>query len=819
MNEFLCRQKNNDDNKNTFSGIDFVNEYRNRVDSLQTLLSELEDFQSFLKEETITIIHKEYNSFIEFSSQLNNISSNNLDPSTTILPSCLNQLKSFEHVIFNMLEKIKNQLLIKKIANEKKMIGKKLLEIYQQLQNDVKIMIQQAFENVFNEKKDQKQIDDNNQKEGTMNNDEHASEMKDFKLFNLLDNNNELQGLLNLGEEDNQAMNGKEEEQDKKIYWFLYVADILKRTSNSLKEIEKNLLELSELSSQLINNNKLSGTIIDNKINNTKNINDKQHLITLFEMYERVEELLREVEKDFIKKVNEIFIYSIKNNLKFYLIDCLEAFSYLNKMELLENQLFLNIVTPTVNEIFKKENLFKCKNNFEEFTNLIYNKLIEELYIKLLPLLNIILTENLQNNNLQNTIIKYNFITNGVLQPIINNLTNDNCKFLYEYRNVKQFHLMFKEQKKFLENLQIKFVPKHETLKFQEYIQLNLMKKWQLKIYFLLVKQNIVKEFENVLLQQKQEYSLENNIQGTLAGKWGIVKDRFNDLLMNQIFNVKYVYLNELNYEFILLYIQLVGRFQKWIIEDYLPFMVNSTKQLNNNENMITELCLLISKLQQLIDILNVYFEENKNDIPFKDELIEIVKTRLLFDNQLKSSQLLSLIEENIINALSERCIETLISKVSNAYSLTTQSKLNNNQASYFISEVFKPLIQFKNFNEKELNSICLKKIICQVIFNTCEQFKLKCIKIVETTRKTQQSLERLKKKKGSNSNSTINGIQDQIVKDTNTLEEILLENFKIIIVDNNMLLDKNINSGVVACMKPLEELKLGIQQFKDEEE
>jgi len=712
-----------DDGSSSFSAVDFVNEYRSRVDSLDSLLEELQEFKDFLKEETISIIHKEYSSFIEFSRKLNTIT---IDQVNSSMPNLIHQMKEFESFIHNLIDRCEAELLTKRLASKQEFLSKKLLDLYQLLRHNIIPKLQSEKERISGS---------------------------------------------NFSNDD--------------TYIFTPIAEQLDHCSACLKQIGDALLELSE-----------EGAKTESTLQN-------QHLAVLFEFYEQVEGILKEAEDLFSKQVCATLSYFIKNNCKnkgsdsyritlVKLMDCMESCTN-GKTQVLEQYLKDHVVSNALDTILNMDVVLQCKNNPEQFTKtLIYDKIIENLLNLLDPILDIILCmgnriqyrevleSNFLNiedellgekqtpdssNQLHRIVKSYKFATNSILDSIAGHLHSDQCKFLYEYRNVKVFHAMFNQQKAFVEQLIEKFVPNHEAACFREQVQTTLMKKWQTKIYFALVKQQIVKDFESVIAQQKNltQVTLEN----MCSTQYSNVTDKLNELIVNYIFNPETTYMDELSNDFGLLFIQIITRYQKWIIEHYIPQVSIVSKNLSQTQESISnQYCALVQRLfaftQNLNNDIKVETFKGSHAQEIKTALIQSATHRLLFKTEnndiITLSPVLNVIEEKLVMILREVCINVVASSKS-SYSWTSTNASN---ASSYISEVFKSLIQFKN-QQGDMNKIFLNDIIQKVVMETCERFKSECVNIMEGYKKTQQSLERLKKKKGgSNKNSTI---QDQILR------------------------------------------------------
>ncbi|EFC47353.1 predicted protein [Naegleria gruberi] len=535
----------------SFSAVDFVNEYRSRVDSLDTLLEELQEFKDYLKEETISIIHKEYSSFIEFSSKLNTIT---VDQVTTSMPSLIQQMKEFESFIHNLMSKCEKELLVKRRATQKEYISKKLLEIYQLVKFNIFLKLNSEKEKV-------------------------DSNSTDF------------------GSED---------------CIFSSIADHLKFCTNTLKQIEGTLLELSE-----------------ENISTHTNM-EKQHMVVLFEFYEKVDALLKDAENLYLGQLSSSFLYFLKLNgqtgkqeelyhvglLK--ILDCMESLYLFGNVGLIEDRLAISIVNPLLDSIFTKECITQCKNNPEiNVKTLLYDTINTKLALVMDPILEInnigegsspftttIMADYMisqDDNHLHTFIKRYNFINNSVLQPVISKLHSDQCKFLFEYRNTKTFHTMFLTQKQFTDDFCKRFVSRHEMDLFTYTLHTVIKTKWQTKIYFALVKQQAVKEFEAALSQQvqsnQQEVSLENACDLRLKG----VMDKMIDLVKNSLFNPSSTFLPELTQDFLTLYIQTTSRFQKWLLEQYIPQLLTVCKNLSQDGSATPGyLCSLISKLVDL---------------------------------------------------------------------------------------------------------------------------------------------------------------------------------------------------------------------------
>ncbi|KAG2387414.1 hypothetical protein C9374_001746 [Naegleria lovaniensis] len=724
----------------TFSAIDFVNEYRSRVDSLDTLLEELQEFKEFLKEETISIIHKEYSSFIEFSRKLNTIT---IDQMNSSMPTLIHQMKEFENFIYNLISKCEKELHSKKRASQKEFISKKLLEIFTLLKSNLipKLQLEAEKQSVANH---------------------------EFSEDDLI---------------------------------FSSMADHVKQCSESMKQIEVILLELSEE-------------------NISENILEKQHMAALFEFYEKVDVALKQTEQLFLDQVCSTFIFFIKINSKtlarsnynislLKILDCMEGCYLFNNKRLLEQCLEQELINPLLDTIASKENLLQCKNNPEQHVKvLLYDNILQQVGNAIDPLLDILFSLERKSNieeliqtgytdagidtgpYIRKIVTSFKFITASVFQPISNRLQSDPCKFLYEYRNVKTFHFMFQGQKRFINEFKQKFVPKHETNTFTTAVKTLLLKKWQTKIYFALVKQQVVKDFESII-SQKATSSSKDNINSESI--FTAITDKLVDLILNTIFNPDTTFLDEMSEDFILLFIQLISRYRKWLLEQLIPSMIQTSKNTTQEDELLSRLCTLAKRLVGVVDRLSGSIRmdifSSTRTPQIKELLYNSLSERIgITEETEKFSPVFSSLIENIVNILKDKSIQIIASRLTQSYNFTTVTGANNS-ASPFTQEIFKKLIQFQNQDFAKTNKVFLKRILHQVVYDTCNQYKIECMKIVESNKKTQQSIDRFSKNKVNKVASII----DQIIRDCNKLEEI---------IKDQLFLD------VKEPMEPLEQLR-----------
>nr|CAG4715837.1 unnamed protein product [Naegleria fowleri] len=716
------------DDSRTFSAIDFVNEYRSRVDSLDTLLEELQEFKEFLKEETISIIHKEYSSFIEFSRKLNTITIDQMNS----MPTLIHQMKDFENFMYDLKSKCEKELKSKKRASQKEFISKKLLEIYTLLKSNLIPKLQ--------------------------------------------------------SEQEKRSVANQEFSEDDLI--FSSMADHIKQCSESMKQIELILLELSE---ENISENSL----------------EKQHLAVLFEFYEKVDLALKQTEQLFLDQVCSTFIYFIKINNKtlprrnyeislLKILDCMEGCYLFNNTRLLEQYLEQELINPLLDTIMNKENLIQCKNNPEQQVKaLLYDNILQQVGNAIDPLLDILFSFERKSNILElihssyisnatesyvrKIVSSFRFITSSVFQSVSNRLQSDPCKFLYEYRNVKTFHFMFKEQKRFINDFKQQNVPQHEENNFNIAVKSLLLKKWQTKIYFTLVKQQIVKDFEWII-SQKTTSSKDNNINN--ESKFTSITDKMVDLILNSIFNPDTTFLDEMSEDFVLLFIQLISRYRKWLLEEYIPWMIQSSKQTTQEDELLSWLCTLAKRLVGLVNRLSSSIRTDIFPNQHASQIKELISNSLserigIIEETETFSPVFSSLIENIVNLLKDKSIQIIASRLTQSYNFTTATGANNSP-SPFTQEIFKKLIQFQSQDFAKTNKVFLKRILQKVVYDTCNQYKIECMKIVESNKKTQQSIDRIKK----NKSNKVASIRGQIIRDCNRLEEIIKDQLLLEVKD-----------------------------------
>jgi hypothetical protein len=115
-----------------FNPTTFVTRYRAQVDTLQTLQQECTELYEFLKEHTISLIHSDYNSFIEFSAQLAQLK-DQVEQVSQPLPSLNQPLFTFNAYLERVVSQCNTQLSNLENAQLKKKIAQELLLIHSQL--------------------------------------------------------------------------------------------------------------------------------------------------------------------------------------------------------------------------------------------------------------------------------------------------------------------------------------------------------------------------------------------------------------------------------------------------------------------------------------------------------------------------------------------------------------------------------------------------------------------------------------------------------------------------------------------------------------
>ncbi len=622
----------------SFSANDFVQEFRSRVDNLDTLKQELAQFHHFLKEETISIIHRDYNAFIEFSGQLESIK-DQVDQVKSSLPQVKESMQQFSSLVDTIVTQCSVQQTRVKNAQKKREQATFLLHVHTQLD-----LLSKEYEQTGTDGESliaiAKQL-------------QHVRSQLDTVIQH-------------------------SHSQDPQLVQFC--AQCEEQWSTTSNKIQQSLQTV------------LLGT-------------DSELLLT----------------------------------------HCLEAFSVCKKQRDVELLLEEKWMRPILDSLHVSN-----KRNIQDPKDTLYGPLLDAIHERFELLLRV----STSDENYER--LGFEFLNRTIL-PVLCQQLQEN-KNLYEYRDKVRFHEQYLAQHNFfmeIEQRYIQTIDQLDLFRQSESLQA-LSQKWQLKIYFMLIKQEIAKEFETTCSQaQKQKKNDTQEITfPVLLQCW--------NLLFDQLFTPK-VFIYRLTHDFLNLYIRMLSRLQKWVLE----YITNSS--VEDSATLLAQLYLLRDLIQtKLLSKVQGQFSE-----PILETCRKVIQEsadRLLLDPK----QVLQPIGEKIVQHYASQCstaFANLGKKISVARSMHSTAATH----SQYVVQILPSLIQFtKKFELAEVKT-WTKEIIEIVIrnyLNVCQEF-------LEMDRKMNESLKKLRNQSNSGAGDTTRLSQLQL--DVAELTKLIQQNFPYI--------------------------------------
>jgi hypothetical protein len=631
----------------SFSANDFVQEFRSRVDNLDTLKQELAQFHHFLREETVSIIHRDYNSFIEFSGQLESIK-DQVEQVKSNLPQVRESIQQFSALVDNVVTQCMVQQNRVKNAQKKREKAMYLLNIRTQLE--------------------------------------------------LLEANN--------------------------------ITDQSLHDGRTLEDIAK---QLQHVRLQL-----------DSRTDLLLQDSNNEHKSILERFYSQCEEQWTNIDSKTQQVLQTLLLETKSEEL---LTNCLEALSICNKQRDVELLLEAKLMQPIMESI----NLQRMET-ISDPQNMIYGPLLERIHERFHLLLRITMRED------NYTRLGFEFLTRTILPILCHHLQE--CKHLYEYRDVTKFHSQYLAQHDFFLELEQRYItcyPQLEQFRQAECLQ-TLFRKWNLKIYFMLIKQKIAVSFEQICTakQQQQKHASNKITFPVLQQCWNI--------LHNQMFSSN-VFLYRLMHDSLNLYVQILSRLQRW------------AKEFITNSDIDSSACLL-AQLHLLRDLINrdmlshIRHQYSPHVLESCNEIIHETSNRLLLDEK----TILYPIADKIIKHYALQCSKSFEKMASITRNLHGSVAENPSQ---YVAQILPKLTQFA---EDYAHLPETAKWTEQVILIICDKYLVACKDLLTSSRRTEISLQKLQKHSsgktsqmaGSSSSMTLS----QIKLDVAEFARIIQQNF-----------------------------------------
>jgi hypothetical protein len=631
----------------SFSATDFVQEYRSRVDNLETLKQELKQFHHFLREETVSLIHRDYNSFIEFSSQLESIK-DQVDQVKISLPQVKESLQQFSQLVDDISTQCSIQQNRVKNAQSKRSIAMYMLNLHTQLELLGKLL-----------------------------------DERDFSC----ENDGDQEGLVSIA------------------------------------------LQLQHLRRQL---DALQKPMNDTKLD--------EFMMQYEEKWATIDSHVQTILQDLLQQTKS------ESNILVYL----EALAICNKQRDTELLLEEKWMKPIWDQL-------SLKSITDPRTQL-YEPLLQKIEEKFGPLLRLSPQQP-----------SFRFLINTVLPITCQQLQE--CKNLYEFRDRSKFHAQYLAQHDFFQELERRYVT--NVTQLHEFRQVeciqNLTKRWQLKIYFTLLKQEIAKEFEaytnNPTLTQLSDTTGGKSEQ--LSEQKYPLLDQCWKLLKTRMFDQN-VFLYKLTHEFLSLYVQMLSRLQQWIRQT-----IDSTDNVELLASLLTQLESLRTSINN--DMLsNIRDQLSASVLESCQTFIQETSNRLLLDPVI----VLTPISDKIIKYYAVECsrpFEDIARKVSWTRSLHAGGAESH---SPYITQILRPLIQFSTKYDTSLSNY-MEQWVYKTIEIVAVNYFTVCKEWLTSARKTELSLQRLKRQ--ASTNASIGGssaILVQIQLDVKELSRLIQQNF-----------------------------------------
>ncbi|KAL0485703.1 COG2 [Acrasis kona] len=611
--------------EDTFSASEFVQTFRPQVDHLDSLKQELLQFHSFLREETISIIHREYNSFIEFSGQLESIKEQ-MDQTT---------MQDFFKLVDGVINQCSEQQKIAKQCRSKQERAVFLLNLDTQLQ-----MLNDTL---------------------------------------------------------NKALESKQTESD----------DIVMCTEqlNYFKDHLNYFSQLPSLEEQ------------------------DDHEQVLLGFFKQCEEKWKHIDLTLQSSLIDLLTKSTNvDQTKKYL----QAICASNKQRDVELLLEDQWTKPIISHI--QSTMTNISTKPEES---LYNPLLTSLNDRFQHILSSISQLDFQHG--------FKIVTKCILPSVCKFLMEQ--KTLYEYRDRLRFHSQYLAQFKFLEQLE-KLSP-GELVDFRSdpYI-LELHKKWHLKVYFTLIKQDVAKNFEQECKNLEGLLVALENHENASKELTAPFLFKCEELLVQHVFHPQ-VFLPKLCYDFLNLFVQMLCRTQRTLF-DYVNHV--SGPQVKTIVCLLIQVDILRDRMKSLVDPIKPILSEKL--LTLCDDLVNKSSDRLVSS-------------DSLVQSAGDKTIPYFVSECSAGFedigkklSITRRMSIPSlDTHAPYVSQILTPLISFYD----EYAALLPRQILPwtrRIIEEVSESYLQSCKDHLTKAIKTENSIRRLQgssvKKEGPNTSASI---------------------------------------------------------------
>ncbi|KAI7904429.1 oligomeric golgi complex component, COG2-domain-containing protein [Cokeromyces recurvatus] len=386
--------------------------------------------------------------------------------------------------------------------------------------------------------------------------------------------------------------------------------------------------------------------------------------------------------------LSQIRLGEVTRTTKQSLSQCLRTYAMIDQTQTAEEIIKEEFVKPFATKTITQRALEEGLCNHDNSLTVMYNKILAFASNDLQPILNVT-QKTLKGSN-------YNVLVNSLWIEIIERIDKE-CKSIFAAGQTDIFYKNYSATIEFISELEGLCSSKKSLFYFRNHASYHeFMKRWQLPVYFQLRFHEIVKDIEDVLNNPKQNLALDNT-ENVSEDDFILPEGKAIMEAINQCWSDG-VFLYGLSHKFWKLTLQLIKRYQAWILD-----AIKKTEDYKVQDEYISYLIALTHDIETFIK--QVQLQANKSilpklplnlqDLPLLKETIEDVL------NQLHKATMPS-INEKIINYILQHCLETFKNK-----EFTAEA---------FIPNTFKPLHYVIKQNKNSVKTEWINLVVNEII-------------------------------------------------------------------------------------------------------